>query len=62
VRIRGPAGDDLAGQGQKRVLQSWNAHRRGTPDCPYREVMELAPTDAERRYLAERLRELDLAT
>jgi len=24
--------------------------------------MELAPTDAERRYLAERLRELDLAT
>jgi nucleoside-diphosphate-sugar epimerase len=24
----GPAGDDLAGHGQKRVLQSWNARRR----------------------------------
>jgi hypothetical protein len=35
---------------------------RGAPDCPYREVMELAPTDAERRYLSERLRELELAT
>jgi predicted RNA polymerase sigma factor len=34
----------------------------GARDCPYREAMELAPTDAERRYLAERLRELDLAT
>jgi hypothetical protein len=29
---------------------------------PYREAIELAPTDVERRYLAERLRELDLAT